>query len=58
MALIKIYAVIEGVLILNWSRRRIESFITSNVEPKYKKLFRDYQIKHKYSMTLLRRPFR
>lgn len=41
LALIKYYAAIEGVLIMHWSKSKIEKFITNNVEPKLKKPFRD-----------------
>lgn len=40
-ALVKLYAAIKGIPIMHWSRGKIESFITDNVETKYRKLFRD-----------------
>jgi len=40
-ALIKLYAAEKGVFVAHWSRGRMESFVTSNVEPRHRKLFRD-----------------
>jgi len=40
-ALIKFYATIKGVPVVQWSRGKLDKFITSNVEPEHKKLFRD-----------------
>jgi len=40
-ALIKLYAAEKGVFVAHWSRGRMESFITNNIKPHYRKLFRD-----------------
>jgi len=40
-ALIKLYATLKGIPIVYWSRGRMDSFITNNVEPEYRRLFRD-----------------
>jgi hypothetical protein len=39
-ALIKLYAAIKNVFIPHWGRGKIDNFIASNVEEKYKELFR------------------
>ncbi|MCL7398608.1 MAG: PaREP1 family protein [Thaumarchaeota archaeon] len=39
-ALIKLYAAIKNVFIPHWGRGKIDNFIASNVEDKYKDLFR------------------
>jgi hypothetical protein len=41
LALIKLYASLKGVPVIHWSRGKVDSFITDNVEARYKKLFRD-----------------
>ena len=41
VSLVKLYASIKGIPIFHWSMSRIESFITNNVEQKYRKIFRD-----------------
>ncbi|NAZ24351.1 MAG: hypothetical protein GU357_01115 [Thermofilum sp.] len=41
VALVKLYAAIKGVFVAHWSRSKIDSIIASNVEPEYRKLFRD-----------------
>lgn len=41
LALIKFYAAIKNVPILEWSRGRIENFITNNVPRNKRKMFRD-----------------
>lgn len=41
VALIKLYAATKGVFIVHWSMRRLDNFITYNIEAKYKDLFRD-----------------
>jgi hypothetical protein len=41
LALIKLYASLKGVPVIHWSRGRVDSFITNNVETRYKGLFRD-----------------
>lgn len=40
-ALIKLYAATKDFPIAHWSRGKIEKFITSNVEEKYKNIFRN-----------------
>lgn len=40
-ALIKLYAALKGVPVIHWSRGKMDSFITSNVEPEHRRLFRD-----------------
>jgi len=40
IALIKLYAAIKNVFIPHWGRGKIDNFIASNVEEKYKDLFR------------------
>jgi len=39
LALIKLYASLKGVPVIHWGR--VDSFITNNVEARYKGLFRD-----------------
>ncbi|AJB41749.1 MAG: PaREP1 family protein [Candidatus Hadarchaeum sp.] len=41
LALVKLYAAIKGVFVAHWSRSKIDSVIASNVEPEYRKLFRE-----------------
>jgi len=41
VALVKLYAAIKGVFVAHWSRSKIDSVIASNVEPEYRKLFRE-----------------
>lgn len=41
LALIKLYASIKGVAVIHWSRKKIEHFITSNVEKSFKSDFRN-----------------
>jgi hypothetical protein len=41
IALVKLYAAIKGVFVAHWSRSKIDSVIASNVEPEYRKLFRE-----------------
>lgn len=40
VALIKYYASIKGLFISHWSRSKLDSFITSNVEQQYREMFR------------------
>ncbi len=40
-ALIKLHAATKGIPILHWSRGKLDRFVTSNVERRYRKLFRD-----------------
>ena len=40
-ALVKLYAALKGVAIMHWSRGKMEKFISNNVEPQHRKLFRD-----------------
>jgi len=41
VALVKLYAAIRGVFVAHWSRSKVDSVIASNVEPEYRKLFRE-----------------
>jgi len=41
LALVKLYAAIKGVFVAHWSRSKIDSFIASNLELEYRKLFRE-----------------
>jgi predicted nucleic acid-binding Zn-ribbon protein len=41
VALVKLYAAIKGVFVAHWSRSKIDCVIASNVEPEYRKLFRE-----------------
>jgi hypothetical protein len=41
LSLIKLYASLKRIFIAYWSRGKIDNFIASNVEPKYKKFFRE-----------------
>jgi hypothetical protein len=41
LALVKLYAAIKGVFVAHWSRSKVDSVIASDVEPEYRKLFRD-----------------
>ncbi len=41
MALVKLYAAIRGVFVARWNRSKIDGFIASDVEPEYRKLFRE-----------------
>ena len=42
VALVKLYAAIRGVFVAHWSRSKVDSVIASNVEPEYRKLFREF----------------
>ena len=39
--MIKLYAAKKGIPVMHWSRGRMEKFITNNVEPEYRRDFRD-----------------
>jgi hypothetical protein len=41
LALVKLYAAIRGVFVARWNRSKIDGFIASDVEPEYRKLFRE-----------------
>lgn len=41
LALIKLYASLKGMFVTHWSLGKINNIITSSVEQKYRKLFRD-----------------
>jgi hypothetical protein len=41
LALVKLYAAVKGVFVAHWSRSKVDSVIASNVEPEYRKLFRE-----------------
>ena len=41
VALMKLCAAVKGIFILHWSRGKLDRFITSNVKPEHRKLFRD-----------------
>jgi len=51
-ALVKLYAALKGVAVIHWSRGKLESFVTNNVETRHKKLFRDLldrgRVMHEY----------
>ena len=51
-ALIKLYAALKGVVVIHWSRKKLDIFITNNVETRHKRLFRDLldrgRVMHEY----------
>jgi len=48
-ALLKLYASLKGVPIIQWSRGKLHKFVANNIEPEYRKLFMDLLV---YGNTL------